>query len=63
MPKYTRDQLQRFVNEIRLQGTNVTNFERHFVSGVAAQLEQRGVVTSSHMDQLARIHEQRVVPS
>lgn len=57
--KYTREQLQRFVDEIRENGTNVSKWEADYVDSVADQLERTGRLSDRQVEILDRIYAER----
>lgn len=61
MPQYTREQLQRFIDEIRDEGParGLTKWEENFVESVAEQLESRGTLTDRQVETLDKIYAER----
>ena len=58
---YTREQLQRFIDEIRDEGPahGLTDRERDLVDSFAEQLEQRGTLSERQQEVLDRIYAER----
>ena len=57
--KYTREQLQRFVEDIQEHGVNVSKWESDFVESLAEQLEQRRNLSDRQVEILDRIYSER----
>jgi hypothetical protein len=60
-PRYSRDELQRFIDAIREHGADrgLTKWEADFVDSVAEQLERRGTLTDTQIDKLDAIYAER----
>lgn len=58
---YARDELQRFIDEIREHGADrgLTKWEADFVDSVATQLDARGALTERQVEILDKIYAER----
>lgn len=60
-PRYSRDELQRFIDEIREHGHDrgLTKWEEGFVDSVAERLVARGTLTDRQVETLDKIYAER----
>lgn len=60
--KYTKEQLARFVSELRESDLELTKWERDFLDSMSERLAKHWTLSNRQIDLLDRLYHEKVVP-